>query len=141
MPGNQYKFAVRAHNSHGFGPESEYLIVEAASAPERPDPPTTAIHNHYVKISWTVPYENSAPVDGYFIYLGDTTGSTFTQETLYCNGLEEPVLSQTYCEIPMTVLRSQFNLGFDAEVFAKVQAKNKFGESQISGVSVNNVRI
>ena len=50
VAGNQYKFTVRAHNSHGFGPESEYLIVEAASAPERPDPPTTAIHNHFVKI-------------------------------------------------------------------------------------------
>ena len=48
--GAVYKVTVRAHNAHGWGPESAYLEITAAEGPETPDSPTTVIHNHYVRI-------------------------------------------------------------------------------------------
>jgi hypothetical protein len=44
-------------------------------------------------------------------------------ESFYCNGAEEPVLSQKYCEIPMTVLRTErYSLSFDDVVRARIKA-------------------
>ena len=48
--GTIYKIVVRAHNSHGWGEESDYLILTAAKGPEKPDAPETLIHNHFIKI-------------------------------------------------------------------------------------------
>lgn len=70
-----YKVSVRAHNAHGWGPESDYLEIVAAKGPETPNPPQTAIFNYYVRISWVAPYANSAPIDAYTVYIADTTES------------------------------------------------------------------
>ena len=113
-PGMLYKVTVRAHNSHGWGPESDYLEIVAAEGPETPDPPETFIHNHYVRIQWTAPYQNSAEINAYKVYIAEVTGTEFLQDTIYCDGSEEPILSNEYCEIPMSALRlDPYNLVFD----------------------------
>lgn len=48
--GTVYRVTVRARNAHGWGPESAYLEIVAAEGPETPDPPVTAIQNHFVRI-------------------------------------------------------------------------------------------
>ena len=133
---------VRAHNAHGWGPESDYLEIVAAEGPETPDPPTTTIQNHYVKIEWTEPYENSAPVNKYAVYIGEETGLEFLIDTIYCDGSQEPVLSNHYCEIPMSTLRlDPYYLAFNQDVLAKVEASNIYGDSGISGVSLITAKI
>ena len=139
--GVSYSFTVRAHNAHGWGIESEPAIIVAAQSPEKPTPPTSTVHNHFVKVSWVPPYENSAPINGYEIFIGDDQG-VFLHETTYCDGRNEPVFSQLYCEIPMAALHTDpYNLPFDSEVQAKVKASNMFGESPVSEVSTVNARI
>jgi hypothetical protein len=132
---------VRAHNAHGWGEESDITVIVAAQSPETPDPPSSTVHNHFVKISWTAPYENSAPIIGYRIYVSDANGE-FLQETTYCDAEREPVFSQLYCEIPMANLHLEpYSLQFGDEVLVKVQASNTYGDSGISDVSSSNAKI
>ena len=113
----------------------------AAQSPEKPAPPSSTIHNHFVKVTWVPPYENSAPINGYEIFISDDQG-VFIHETTYCNGEAEPVFSQLYCEIPMAALHLEpYNLPFDAEVLAQVRASNMFGESEVSDASTVKARI
>jgi len=74
VAGVAYKVTVRAHNAHGWGPESDFLLIVAAKGPDTPDPPQTAIFNYYVRISWTAPYANSAPINAYTVYIAEKTG-------------------------------------------------------------------
>jgi len=124
-------FKVRAFNVHGWGPFSIPVTIRAATQPDIPAPPTLTINNILVQIRWNVPYENSASVNGYKVFIADGNG-VFQYETKYCNGLIEPVKSQRLCEIPMAVLRDQFGLAFDTLIQAKIQARNEFGYGQIS---------
>ena len=119
--GVSYKVTVRAHNAHGWGPESDYMTIVAAEGPETPSPPETLIHNHFVRIQWTAPYQNSAPINAYKVYLGETTGSQFLLDTIYCDGSMDPILTNEYCEIPMSALRlPPYSLTFNQDVVAKV---------------------
>jgi len=80
------------------------------------------VNNILVQIKWDVPYENSAQVTAYRVYVADADG-VYTIETSYCNGLIEPVKSQRLCEIPMAVLRGpRFRLTFNTLIKAKIQA-------------------
>lgn len=116
--GVHYLFKVRAHNAHGWGLFSDPFEIVAAKVPEQPLAPTTAINNIFVRISWDQPYANSAPVNGYKIFVSDSIG-VFALDQTYCNGLIDPVLSQNFCEIPMSVLRSsRYNLPFYSVVKA-----------------------
>lgn len=114
VAGTVYKVTIRAHNSHGWGPESDYLEITAAEGPETPATPETLIHNHFVKIQWVAPYQNSAPIISYKVYIADASGTEFILDTIYCDGSQEPVLSNEYCEIPMSALRLEpYNLAFN----------------------------
>ena len=133
---------MRAHNAHGWGPESDPLEIVAAAGPDTPAPPTTSIHNHYIRIQWTTPYQNSAPINAYKVFIGETTSINFIEDTTYCDGSIEPVLSNKYCDVPMSALRaSPYWLTFDQEVKAKVSASNVYGSSDLSGVSTVNAKI
>jgi hypothetical protein len=114
----------------------------AASAPLQPLAPTTAINNIYVKISWVAPDNGSAAISAYKVFVADSTG-TFSQEVTYCNGAVDPVLSQLYCEVPMTaVLRAApYSLAFDSYVLAKVQASNVYGDGLVSDANTSGAKI
>ena len=114
-----YQFSVRAHNAHGWGPESDILVVIAAQNPQQMDPPTTYINNIFIKVEWIPAVSNGSPITEYKVFVKQQNGD-FRQETTYCNGSIEPVLSQHFCEIPMSVLtQAPYSLVFDAEVVAK----------------------
>lgn len=94
-----------------------------------------------MRIEWDEPYLNSAPIDAYEIFVGDSDGN-FNLESTYCNGYVEPVLTERYCEIPMTVLRTgQYNLDFGGLVQAKVIAKNVYGWSSMSDANSDGAKI
>ncbi len=85
-----------------------------------------------MKISWSAPSSNSDTITGYRVYIADSTNA-FLLESTYCNGLANPVLSNMYCHVPMSVLRaSPYSLAFDALVEVKIEAKNSFGYGALS---------
>jgi len=132
---------VRAHNAHGWGLLSDVFKIVAASAPKKPVVPTTAIVNMYVRVSWTAPATGSATINGYKIYLADKDG-IFKEESTYCNGSSNTIITQKYCEIPMSVLRIPvYSLIFDTIVKAKVMAKNIYGDGPISDANTIGAKI
>ena len=74
-------------------------------APEQPTAPETLILNHFVRIRWTAPYQNSAPINIYKVYIEKATASDFILDTVYCDGTREAIIANLYCEIPMSALR------------------------------------
>ena len=58
----------------GWGPFSNTVEIDAATYPDQPIPPTTAINNIYVQLSWTSPYPNSSPINGYRIFIANSNG-------------------------------------------------------------------
>lgn len=89
-----------------------------------PVPPESTIFNQFVSISWVEPYDNSASVDAYDIFIANSAG-IFTKDLTYCNGADSVIISQLTCEIPMSVLRSApYSLPFNAVVQATVSAHN-----------------
>jgi len=125
---------------HDWGPESDVIEIVAAEGPLQPDPPTTSIFNIYVRFEWVEPYTNSSPIVGYKVFIADNNGDFHLEET-YCNGQVDPVLSQLYCEVPMSVLRNDYNLAFDTLVQAKVQAENEYGEGPESDANTSGAKI
>jgi hypothetical protein len=139
--GVSYQFTVRAHNAHGWGQESDILIVVAAESPQQMDPPTTFINNIFVKVEWLPAVSNGSPITEYKVFVKNRIGQ-FLQENTYCNGAVEPVLSQHFCEIPMSVLvQPPYALEFDDEVVAYLTASNQFGQNDASLPSTTNARI
>jgi len=69
--GAPYMFRLRAFNVHGWGPYSLISTIRAARQPDVPSSPTLTVNNILVQIRWQVPYENSAQVTGYRVYVGD----------------------------------------------------------------------
>ena len=91
------------------------------------DPPTTYINNIFVKVEWLAAYSNGSPIIEYIVYVKNSDGD-FLEESTYCNGANEPILSQLFCEIPMSVLQeAPYSLSFDDEVVAQVRAVNQYG--------------
>lgn len=72
-----------------------------------------------VKISWTDPDSNSGTINGYKVYIADSSG-TYQEEVTYCYGMIDPVLTNKYCEVPMSVLRTTYGLAYNTLVTAKV---------------------
>lgn len=135
--GATYLLRVTARNAHGWGPVSASAALVAASTPEAPGTATTTIENIYVKIAWTAPASNSAAIDGYEVYIADSTGS-FVLEATYCDGFSSAaVRDDAYCLVPMSVLRgSAYGLGLGDVVRVQVRAHNLYGFGALSPVNV-----
>lgn len=128
--GTTYKFRVRAHNIHGFGAWSNEASEIASGYPATPDAVSVHIVNLEVKITWTAPNDNFAAITAYNILIVQNDGTTFTEQLQYCNGLLSNIVTQTYCLVPETVLRSApYSLAFDQLITAKVRALNRNGWS------------
>jgi hypothetical protein len=105
-------------------------VIVAASTPDAPSTPVTSIENIYVKIDWNAPASNSAPIDGYYVYIAKSDG-VFVQETVYCNGfVSAAVLADSYCLVPMsTLIAAPYSLTRGTIIRAKVKAHNEYGDS------------
>ena len=102
---------VRAHNVHGWSEWSSILIIRSTGLPLEPSPPTTLIENGIIKVSWVDPVANYEAIDSYKILFAQSDYATFTEITLYCDGLDADVISALYCEMPLSVFTSSpFNM-------------------------------
>ena len=94
-----------------------------------------------MRITWTDPYSNSGTLNGFKVFIADFTG-TFLEEDVYCNGLVDPVFSQRYCEVPMSVLiSSPYYLPFNTIVQAEIQARNQYGYGPLSPANTGGAQI
>lgn len=60
-------------------------------------------------------------------------GSTYTEETNYCDASTATIIADKYCLVPMTVLRaSPYSLSYGTLVVAEVQAYNAKGWGALS---------
>lgn len=82
-----------------------------------------------VKISWTLPQTNGAAVSSYLIYFkAASPADTFYLELENCDGSNPTIVSQRYCNIPMTVFRAApFNLARSAAINVTINAANLKG--------------
>jgi len=58
----------------------------AAFKPEAPAAPMTYISNDKVFIKWEQPVTNGWPITGYKIFIREHASTTFTQESIECDG-------------------------------------------------------
>jgi hypothetical protein len=140
--GASYRFRVQAHNVHGWSAVSGETTVVAAAAPDAPAAPVTSIENIYVKLAWVAPASNSAPIDGYDVYVARQDG-TFVREATYCDGFTSPtVLADAYCLVPMSALRdTAYGLVRGDVVRAQVRAHNEYGHGALSPVNAGGVAV
>ncbi len=102
---------------------------------------TQIVDSVNIRISWAKPYENSETIDAYKILILQTNG-VYSELMDHCNGSNDVIILQKYCDIPMLNLRAlPYSLSQNALVVAKASAKNIFGWAQFSVPNVDGARI
>jgi hypothetical protein len=132
-PGITYSFKVQSRNQFGLSPYSTPVSILTAQKPDVPSAPTTAIDGTYVKISWDVPFTGGSPISAYVVKIRLHDEISFTTELASCNGANPTIISQKYCRVPISTLRSQpFLIPWATSIWAMVQAQNAYGQSAYS---------
>ena len=63
-------------------------------------------------------------------------GTTYAEQTTYCDGSTAVIVANLYCYVPMSVLAaSPYNLPFEAYVVTKARAKNSIGWGSYSSTN------
>lgn len=68
----------------------------------KPDPPlvvTTANTNELITVSWDDPIANGYPIHAYRFFVLESDGSTYTEETVECDGTDGAIVSGRTCTI------------------------------------------
>ena len=131
--GITYEFKVEARNTNGYSSASSDFTILHATAPEIPSAPTTANSGTNVVIDWSAPTINGAAITSYTVTILQSDGSTYTEETVNCDGTDSTIITATQCTIPLSVLTSApYSLSSSANVQAKVLATNVKGSSVAS---------
>jgi titin len=93
--GASYQFKVRAQNIIDWGAFSSTTSIKAATTPSQMASVTTSIDSSTggVKIAWVAPLDGSSTIDSYLIEISNNLGTTWTANTLYCNGASSTIVS------------------------------------------------
>lgn len=71
------------------------------------DPPVVTVSGINIRITWTPPINTGgSPITQYKIVIADNNAISYIEELTYCDGSQATVISNLYCEIPMSVLRT-----------------------------------
>jgi len=140
--GQSYKYRVIAINEYGDGAAySTSVVIKAAQPPAAPAAPVITLSSIYVKVAWTEPNFNHAPITSYQVKI-ETKAGTFVENTGLCNGADQTTLQNKFCLVPMTklwiepFLRTQGDL-----VKAKMIAINERGPSTESPANASGINI
>jgi hypothetical protein len=87
----------------GWGPFSDVLVVTPSAPPDQMAPVTTSIASDTgaVRIVWTAPSDNSAPITQYKIEIRDHDGLVWSEETTNCDASDPSIMTAFTCTIPM----------------------------------------
>lgn len=136
--GQTYTFRYRVKNIHGWSPEySPEVEIMAAEKPSAPATPTTGIQGTSAAITWVAPSANGSPILSYLIEIQGSDGS-WNQDTVYCDGADQTVISSTACSIPLTKLTDtagDFSLALGSLVAVRVSAINVLGTGVASAAN------
>lgn len=64
---------------------------------------TTGPLSIFTQISWVAPDDRGAALTTYKVYVEDVNGN-LVEEAVYCSSSEPTLLTNRYCNIPMSVL-------------------------------------
>lgn len=117
------------------------VTIRASNAPEAITTVTTSIENTYVKISWSEPDYNSDPVLEYEILVRTSDITVFVEVEDYCDGSLPAIIANRYCHIPMSVLKDDLNLAFQAYVAVKIRSRNAIDWSAYSALNALTTQI
>lgn len=85
---------MRAHNAHGWSASwSSTTGITATYVPDAPLSISTALNNIYVRITWTAPFNNYESIDKYMILILKSDGTTYQENTAYCDGSNFVILT------------------------------------------------
>jgi hypothetical protein len=146
IAGTTYKFKLRLANIHGWGPFSSITSIKASQVPDTMSAVTTSIDSSTggVTITWSPPTnDGSETIDTYLIEISNKAGTTWTVETLSCDGSNAAYVSAKTCTIPMTVLTaSPYSYTFDDLVVVRAKARNVIGfATSYSPVNTSGAKI
>jgi titin len=132
--GTIYRFKIEAHNAMGYGAKSAAFGIMAAAVPGTPSPPTTTTVGTNVEISWSLPYEGGSPVTGYIIRIRHADSVSFTENTIYCDGINSlTIINTRKCTVPVTVVTGEpYKNPWGSSIWADLQAFNYIGGSHVS---------
>lgn len=93
--GTTYRFRIRAKNVWSW---SNYSSVVSALPSAAPDPMAQLVSivndtTGAVKVSWTAPADNSAPITEYKIEILDKQGLTWYTNTTHCDGANASIFA------------------------------------------------
>lgn len=117
----------------GYSLDSSEVSIRAASIPDTPVTPSTAVDGDNVLFTWTAPYNGGSPLTRYTIMIQNSDGTTFDESILHCDGTDSTILSNAQCTVPISALQSvPFNLPWGSAIYVKVSATNVVGTSEFS---------
>lgn len=81
-----------------------------------------------VEIDWDQPANGGSPITAYQVVIRHNDGTSFTEDTVNCDGTDSSIVSTRKCQIPVSVLRAApYNLDWGDSIYAKVAAINAVG--------------
>jgi hypothetical protein len=84
-------------------------------------------------VTWIEPNNAGSPITHYTIWIRQSDKVTYSLELTNCDGNDSDIVSQTSCNIPVSVLiAAPFSLPWGNLVYAKVEAFNDYGGSGLS---------
>lgn len=117
------------------------LTVIASGIPQVPAPVTISIENVAVKIRWTPPPDNFAPITKYLVTVKQSDG-TFSVEPVDCDASQPLIFAQAFCVIPESVLlAAPYSLAYNTLIVAKVRAFNINGWTADSAENTSGVNV
>lgn len=109
---------------------SNTVTILAAQIPAVPVAPVTTWSPDDVIITWVAPDNGGSAITSYTITIRESDLTTFTEDSVNCDGTNSGIVSALTCTIPVSVLKAApYSLPWGADVYAKVLATNIYGSS------------
>ena len=86
-----------------------------------------------IQIDWVAPDDGGSAITDFVIVVRQQDGTTYTTELSNCDGSNTSIVTDTECEIPISILKdAPFSLVWGGSIWSKVTAVNYYGASLIS---------
>jgi hypothetical protein len=133
VPGERYRFRVRARNALGWGVWSPEASVKAATRPAKTPVVDTTLDSTTggIRVTITAPDDNAETITAYRIEIAH--GASWSEEPTSCDGSSAQVLASRSCLIPMSaMLEAPFDLVYGDPIEVRAQAANAYGWGELS---------
>lgn len=115
--GTTYEFKIESRNEYGYSTFSSTLSLLCATTPAVPTSVVTTIDGTTVKVAWSLSTTNGSAITAYKVYIKQNGSTTYTQESVDCDGTSSTVIANNYCHINISSLTSSpYSLASDDSV-------------------------